>query len=158
VSTRSTQVSTLINAPREVVYGALLDPDAVAAWLPPDGMTGKIHAYEPRAGGAFHMSLMYINPQDSLPGKTFEGTDTVEGKFLELVPNEKIVQITEFESDDPDFAGEMRITWTLADADAGTLVTVLMENIPTGIRLEDNELGSRLSLRNLAAFVERGIS
>jgi uncharacterized protein YndB with AHSA1/START domain len=158
VSTRSTQVSTLINAPREVVYGAFIDPDAVVSWLPPDGMKGQIHAYEPRAGGAFRMSLTYINPQDSLPGKTSDDTDTVEGKFLELVPNEKIVQITEFESDDPDFAGEMRITWTLADADAGTLVTVLMENIPTGIRLEDNELGSRLSLRNLAAFVERGIS
>jgi hypothetical protein len=49
----------------------------------------------------------------------------------------------------------MTITWHLADAAGGTEVTVLCEDIPTGIRLEDNELGSRSSLQKLAAFIER---
>jgi uncharacterized protein YndB with AHSA1/START domain len=153
---RNTQVSQIIKAPREAVYQAFLEPDAVAAWLAPDGMKGNVHIFEPREGGKFQMSLTYLNPADSPGGKTSEDTDTFNGIFVEVLPNEKIVQVTEFESDQPDFAGEMRITWSMTDADEGTEVTVLCEDIPAGIRLEDNELGSKQSLQKLAAFVERG--
>lgn len=151
---RSTQVSQIINAPREVVYRAFLEPDAVASWLPPDGMRGQVHVLEPRVGGSFRVSLTYLNPKESSGGKTSADTDTVQGRFVELLPNEKIVWVTEFESDQPEFAGEMKIIWSLADADGGTEVTVVCEGIPVGIRLEDNELGSKLSLQKLAAFVE----
>jgi hypothetical protein len=48
----------------------------------------------------------------------------------------------------------MTITWTLADTTQGTEVSVLCANIPRGVRLEDNEIGSRSTLRKLAAFVE----
>ena len=153
---RSTRVSRIIKAPREVVYQAFLEPDAVASWLPPDGMRGHIHAFDPRAGGRFRMSLTYLDRLDSPRGKTSEDTDTFEGRFVELLPYEKIVWVVEFESPQPDFAGEMKITWSLADAGGGTEVTALSEDIPEGIRLEDNETGSRSSLRKLAAFIERG--
>lgn len=151
---RSTRVSRLIKAPREVVYRAFLEPDAVASWLPPDGMKGQVHVLEPRVGGKFRVSLTYLNPEESLGGKTSEDTDTTQGRFVELIPNEKIVWMTEFESEQSEFAGEMKIIWSLADADGGTEVTVVCEGIPVGIRLEDNELGSKLSLQKLAAFVE----
>ena len=150
---RSTRVSQIIGAPRHSVYRAFLDPDALASWLQPDGMTGRIDLFEPRVGGRFRMSLTYVNPSDAQRGKTSEDTDTFEGRFAELLPNERIVWVVEFESDRPGFAGEMRVTWTLEDAHGGTEVTALCENIPEGISLADNELGSRLSLRKLAAFV-----
>jgi uncharacterized protein YndB with AHSA1/START domain len=153
---RTTKVSQIINLPREDVYQAFLEADAVAQWLPPDGMRGHIDLFEPYEGGKFRISLTYENPEDSLGGKTSEDTDTAEGKFVELLPNEKIVWVSEFDSDQPEYAGEMRITWSLADSDGGTEVSVLCEGIPTGIRLEDNELGSKQSLQKLAAFVERG--
>jgi uncharacterized protein YndB with AHSA1/START domain len=153
---RSTRVSQIIHAPREAVFRAFLEPDALAAWLPPEGMRGDVHTLEPREGGMFRLSLTYLNPQNSPPGKTSDDTDTVEGQFIELIPNAKIVWVTKFESDQPGFAGEMRITWSLADADGGTEVTVLCEGIPAGIRLEDNELGSKQSLQKLAAFIKRG--
>lgn len=120
-------------------------------------MKGHIDRFETREGGTFRMSLTYLNQGDSGLGKTSDNTDTFEGKFVELVPNEKIVWVTEFDSDNPDFAGAMRIIWTLKDIEAGTDVTVLMEDIPNGIRLEDNELGSRQSLQKLAAYVERSV-
>ena len=72
-----------------------------------------------------------------------------------LAENHLPEPVFEFESDQPEFAGEMRTTWSLVDKDGGTEVTVFMENIPTGIRLEDNELGSRQSLQKLAAYVEK---
>lgn len=154
---RSTQVSQLVKAPRAIVYQAFVKPDAVAAWLAPDTMRGNMLAFDPRTGGEFRMSLTYMDQSDSPRGKTSEDTDTFQGKFVELIPNEKIVQSVEFESEQPEFAGEMKITWSLVDANGGTEVTVLFEDIPPGIRLEDNELGSRQSLRKLAAFVERGV-
>ena len=151
---RSTRVSQIIKAPREVVYRAFIEPEAVASWLAPDKMKGHVDTFEPYKGGKFRMSLTYLDQQDSPRGKTSEDTDTFEGKFVELLPSEKIVWVVAFESEQPDFAGEMTIIWSLADADGGTEVTVLFEDIPKGISLEDNELGSQQSLRKLAAFVE----
>jgi Activator of Hsp90 ATPase homolog 1-like protein/Domain of unknown function (DUF6431) len=82
-------------------------------------------------------------------GKASEGTDTFEGRFLELIPDEKIVEVIEFESQDPRFAGEMNMTTTFADADDGTEITVRCEDIPAGIRPEDNEEVSPRSLPTL---------
>jgi uncharacterized protein YndB with AHSA1/START domain len=149
-----TRVSRTIKAPRKAVYETFLDRDAVASWLPPETMTGQVHAFDPREGGKFGMSLTYQDPRHSPGGKTSEDTDTFQGRFVKLVPYEKIVWVVEFESQDPGFAGEMRITWSLADAANGTEVTVLCENILEGIRPEDNEMGSRSSLQTLAAFLE----
>lgn len=153
----STSVSRVIKASREAVYQALTDPDAVATWLPPGTMTGQVHRFDLRVGGRFRLSLTYQDVADSPDGKggkTSDDTDTVEGRFAELVPNEKVVWITEFESQEPGFAGEMRITWSMVDTDAGTEVTVLCENIPAGVRPEDNEHGTSASLQKLAALLE----
>jgi len=150
----STRVSRIIRAPRKAVYQAFLDRDAVASWLPPETMTGHVHTFEPREGGKFRMSLTYQDPKHSPGGKTSEDTDTFQGRFFELVPDEKIVWVVEFESQDPGFAGEMRITFSLADADGGAEVVVLCEDVPNGVRPEDNEMGCRSSLQKLAALIE----
>jgi uncharacterized protein YndB with AHSA1/START domain len=150
----STRVSRMIKAPRKAVYQAFLDRDAMASWLPPETMTGHVHTFDPREGGIFRMSLTYQNPEDSQRGKTSADTDTFQGRFVELVPYEKIVWVTEFESQDTGFAGEMSVTFSLADADGGTEVCVHCEDIPKGVRPEDNEMGCRSSLQKLAALIE----
>ena len=53
-------------------------------------------------------------------GKTTGDTDTYHGRFVELVPDEKIVEAIEFETQDPSFAGEMTMTVTLADVNGST--------------------------------------
>jgi hypothetical protein len=58
-------------------------------------------------------------------------------------PNERIVHSVEFESEDPAFAGEMKMTWTLSAVPGGTHVAIRCENVPAGIRHEDNETASR---------------
>jgi len=95
-------------------------------------MTGHVHALQAWEGDRFRISLSYRDP----------------------VPDEKIVEAIEFESSDPRFAGEMRITASLADLDDGTEITILCEDIPAGVRPEDNETGCHMSLRNLAALLE----
>ena len=151
----TTRVTKMIKAPRKQVYDAFVDRDAVAAWLAPDIMTLHVHHFDPREGGTFRMSLTYNNAEDAQRGKTTGGIDTYHGRFVQLVPYEKIVEVIEFETQDPGFAGEMKMTVTFADVAGGTEVTLLHENVPSGVRPEDNEAGSRQSLQKLAALLER---
>lgn len=144
----------VIRASPRTVYQAFLDPDALVAWLPPHGMNARVEQYEPRVGGAYRIALSYQSPHHSTVGKTSQDTDVVRGRFIELVPNERIVQLVEFESEDPAFAGEMKMTWTLTAVPTGTAVDIRAENVPEGIRPEDHEAGFRSTLDNLAAFTE----
>ena len=150
----TSQVSRIIKAPRQKIYQAFLDPAAVAAWLAPDNMRSQVHTFDPREGGQFRISLTYQNPADSNLGKTDGNTDTYHGTFVKLVPGEVIVESIEFETNQPGFKGEMTMTVKLADVDGGTEVSLHYENIPSAIRPEDNEEGSRQSLNKLAAYVE----
>lgn len=143
-----------IAASPAAVYRAWVDPDALARWLPPAGMACRIDVFEPRPGGQFRMVLTYLDPADGHHGKSADGEDAVEGRFVALEPNRLIVQDIVFRSDDPAFAGTMRMTWTLASAGAGTEVTITAENVPSGITVEDHAAGLAASLENLAAFVE----
>jgi uncharacterized protein YndB with AHSA1/START domain len=134
------------------LYDAFVDPEALAAWLPPEGMTGQIEGFDARPGGGYRMTLRYDAGQTA-PGKSNADTDMVEGRFVELVPGVRIVQQAAFESDDPAFAGTMTITWRFDPVPEGTRVTVTCEDVPTGIRRKDHLAGLRSSLANLAAYV-----
>jgi len=148
----STRVRRLIAAPRQRVYEALLDPDAVARWKVPAGMTCEVHDFEPREGGAIRISLTY--EAEDREGKTSGRTDTYRGRFERLVPGELVVEVDEFESDDPALRGEMTATIRLADADGGTELVAVHDGVPDAVRPEDNELGWQESLARLAALVE----
>jgi uncharacterized protein YndB with AHSA1/START domain len=151
---QSTRVSQHVKAPRSSVYRALLDARAVAIWMVPPGMTSRVHEFDARAGGAFRISLSYDEPSGT--GKTTAHSDTYHGRFVELVPDERVVEVVEFETADPAMQGEMTITISLIDGDGGTRVTAVHEHLPPGLSPADNELGWRLSLGQLADLVERG--
>jgi uncharacterized protein YndB with AHSA1/START domain len=71
------------------------------------------------------------------------------------VPDERIVEVDEFETDDPALQGEMTITVTFADAPGGgTDLAAVHDGLPPGVAPADNELGWQLSLDKLAALLE----
>ncbi|MEU7999380.1 SRPBCC family protein [Micromonospora sp. NPDC049060] len=150
---RTDRASRVIAAPQATVYGALLDREALEAWLPPDGMRGRIERWDPRPGGGFRMVLTYLDAGDS-PGKTSDATDVVDVGFAALVPPERVVQRAVFEADDPAYAGTMTMTWHFAATGAGTEVTVTATDVPRGIGQADHEAGIASSLANLASYVE----
>lgn len=151
---RTDSATRFIAASADVIYRAFVDPAAWPQWLPPDGMTGEIYEFDARVGGVYRMALTYRGDHPNA-GKTFDDTDVVEGRFAELVPNDRVVQIVTFQSDDPAFAGEMRMTWSLSPAAGGTDVSIVAENVPSGISKADHDVGLRSALENLARFVER---
>jgi uncharacterized protein YndB with AHSA1/START domain len=148
---RVTRVTQHINAPREMIYRALVDPHAIAVWKVPVGMTCHVHAFDARVGGEFRISLTYDAPTGG--GKTTAHTDTYHGRFVELVPNKRVVEIDEFETEDPALCGEMKITIELVDKAGGTEVVGVHEGLPPGVSAVDNELGWRMALEKLASFV-----
>lgn len=152
----STQVSRHVNASRPAVYRALLDADALARWRVPAGMSGRVHEFDAREGGRFRVSLTYDAPTGTGTGtgKSASHTDTYHGHFAKLVPDEEVVEVLEFETEDPALRGTMTMTTTLSDADGGTDVLIVHEGIPDAVPAADNETGTRMALANLARLVE----
>ncbi len=154
---RTDTASRFVVAAPDAVYRAFADAEALMAWLPPEGMRGRALEFDPRPGGHYRIELTY--ERGTAPGgvgKTGDRTDVSKGRFLALEPGRRIVQSVAFESDDPAFAGEMIVTWSLAPAAGGTLVTVTAEDVPAGISEQDHRPGLASSLKNLARFVAAG--
>ncbi|MFC8824078.1 SRPBCC family protein [Streptomyces sp. NPDC057137] len=148
----STQISRRVRAPRAAVYRALLDADSVAKWRAPEGMTTEVHEFDSREGGRFRISLVYEAPTDT--GKSGARTDTYHGHFERLVPDEQVVEVIEFETADPTMGGVMTMTTTLSDVEGGTEVLMVHAGVPDAVPAADNEMGTRMSLDNLARLVE----
>jgi uncharacterized protein YndB with AHSA1/START domain len=151
---RTDRASRVIAAPLERVYAALVDPDALIAWLPPEGMSGRFERFDARPGGSYRMVLTYTDAS-SAPGKATADSDIVEGRFLDVVPGARVVQAVDFVSDDPDYAGTMTMTWEVTAVDAGASVEIRADDVPDGISAEDHAAGLASSLANLAAYLER---
>ncbi len=115
-------------------------------------MSSQVHEFDAREGGSFRVSLTYDAPTGT--GKTAQHTDTYHGHFVKLVPDEQVVEVFEFETEDPGLRGEMTMTTTLTDADGGTDVGIVHEQIPDTVPPADNEMGTRMALENLAKLVE----
>jgi uncharacterized protein YndB with AHSA1/START domain len=151
---RTDMASRVIAAPLERVYSALVDPDALIAWLPPQGMSGRFERFDARPGGSYRMVLTYADASGA-PGKATADSDIVEGRFLDVVPGARVVQAVDFVSDDPVYAGTMTMTWEVTAVDPGTRVEIRADDVPDGISAEDHAAGLASSLANLAAYLER---
>jgi len=142
-STNTVRLHRVLRARPERVYKAFLDADAMAKWLPPYGFTCKVHQMEAKAGGTFRMSFTNFGTGN---GHSFGG------KYLELVPGERIRYTDKF--DDPNMPGEMVTTVSLKAVSCGTELSVVQEGIPAVIPAEMCCLGWQESLAQLATLVE----
>ncbi|MGH9443837.1 MAG: SRPBCC family protein [Thermoanaerobaculia bacterium] len=125
------------------VYRAFLDPDAMAKWLPPNGFTGKVHQMDAKVGGTYKMSFTnFSNGQSHSFG----------GKYVELVPNERIRYTDHF--DDPNLTGEIQVTVTMKKVSVGTELHIVQEGVPDVIPAEACYLGWHESLVLLGKLVE----
>jgi uncharacterized protein YndB with AHSA1/START domain len=151
---RTDMASRVIAAPPDRVYAALVDREALTAWLPPDGMSGRFERFEARPGGSYRLVLTYADASTAR-GKATADSDIVEARFLDVVPGVRVVQAVDFVSDDPAHAGTMIMTWELTAVDAGTRVDIRADDVPAGISAEDHAAGLASSLTNLASYLEQ---
>jgi uncharacterized protein YndB with AHSA1/START domain len=109
---------------------------------------------DPRSGGSYRLVLTYANASRAA-GKATVDSDIVEARYVDIVPDVRVVRAVDFVSDDPAFAGTMTMTWEVTAVDAGTRVDIVAEDVPDGISTEDHAAGLASSLTNLAAYVEQ---
>jgi uncharacterized protein YndB with AHSA1/START domain len=146
MSTGTVKLHRVLRAAPERVYRAFLDADAMAKWLPPNGFTGKVLHIDPKVGGSYRMSFTNFTT-----GKSH----AFGGKYLELIPNERIVNTDRF--DDPNLPGEMRTTVNLKRVSVGTELDIVQEGISAVIPVDACYLGWQESLVLLAKLVEAEI-
>lgn len=130
----------------ERVYRAFLEPDALVKWMAPHGFTATVHHIEPRVGGTYKMSFRNF---------TTGSSHSFGGKYLELVPNERIRHTDAF--DDANLPGQMQVTVTIKQVSVGVELQIVQEGVPDVIPLEGCYLGWQESLTLLTQLVEAEI-
>ncbi|OJX71249.1 MAG: ATPase [Micrococcales bacterium 73-13] len=150
--TRVDRASRLVRRAPAAVFAAMVDPQALLRWLPPEGMSGRFEHADIRPGGSYRLVLTYADASGR--GKASEDSDVADVRFVEIVPVERIVQTVDFPSEDAGYAGTMTMTWELRPAPDGTLVELRAEHVPPGISAADHAVGMASSLANLAGYVE----
>ena len=143
MSTNTIRLHRVLRATPERIYRAFIDADAMAKWLPPNGFTGKVHQMDARVGGGYKMSFTNFTT-----GKSH----SFGGKYLEMVPNEKLRYTDQF--DDPNLPGTMNVTITFTKVSCGTEVNVVQEAVPDVIPPDACYVGWQESLTLLAQLVE----
>ena len=146
MSGNTVRLHRVLKSSPEKVYRAFIDADAMCKWLPPHGFTGRVHHIDATVGGTYKMTFTNFGTGQS---------HTFGGKYLELVPNERIVNTDVF--DDPNLPGTMVTTVVLKKVSVGTDVSIAQEGIPDAIPLDGCYLGWQESLMLLAQLVEADI-
>jgi uncharacterized protein YndB with AHSA1/START domain len=144
--TNTLRLHRVLRATPEKVYRAFLDPDAMVKWLPPNGFTAKVHEMDARVGGTYRMAFTNFTTGR---GHSFGG------KYLELVPHERICYTDQF--DDPNLPGAMRTSITLRTVFCGTELNIVQEGLPEVMPVEACYLGWQQSLALLAELVEADV-
>jgi uncharacterized protein YndB with AHSA1/START domain len=142
-SNNTVRLHRVLAAKPDKVYRAFTTADAVARWLPPNGFTCTVHHLDAKVDGTYRMSFTNFTT-----GKCH----AFGGKYLELLPGERIKYTDRFE--DPNLPGEMNTTVCLKPVSVGTEVDIVQEGVPAIIPLEACYLGWQQSLNHLAMLVE----
>jgi len=145
--TNTIRLHRVIPVKPEKIYRAFVEPDAIASWLPPFGFICTVHEMDAKVGGGHRMSFRNFTTGHS---------HSFGGKYLELVPGERLVYTDSF--DDPNLPGEMKVTVSLKAVSVGTEINIVQEGIPDLIPTEACYLGWQESLFKLSRLVEPEIN
>jgi uncharacterized protein YndB with AHSA1/START domain len=148
-------VARVFDAPRERVWNAWTEPEAMKRWWGPRFYTAPTIKNDLRKGGS------YLYCMRSPEGKDFWSS----GTYREVVPNERIEALDGFADPDgkrvpgtfygmdPTFPLESPVSTTFTDIGGKTLVTVRQPGLPAGRTSEFAVAGWGESFDKLAALL-----
>ncbi|VCU68532.1 hypothetical protein PIGHUM_00589 [Pigmentiphaga humi] len=112
----------LFNHPRDKVFAAWTNPEALAEWYGPSGLSIKTHEADIREGGVwrFDMVGMFEGREQHFPNLM---------RFLEIVPNERIIM--DYGTPDPDDPDRFRMMVTFDEQSNGKTVLTMRQLHPS---------------------------
>lgn len=133
------RLSMVFDAPRDLVFRALLEPAALDKWV-----SGAAEV-EPRIGGRYRYGWKY-----EVAGRQVEGGPTT---ILDLVPNERLV------TDWLDWRGDgtrpvTRVAWILEDADGGARLTLVHDGFSRTADVSDYPFGWPFFMGQLRVYAQ----
>jgi uncharacterized protein YndB with AHSA1/START domain len=116
---REVVLMRVIDAPRETLYAAWVDPVGFGNWFGPEGYATEVTEMDTRVGGFARFTMTYTD------GTVY----TNRYSYVEVVPNERLVMIHGLDIDDD--PGRFRVTVTFDVQSDGKTVVTLRQLHPT---------------------------
>lgn len=129
-------------APRAAVFRAWTDPEALAQWFGPKGVSLRTVKIDLRPGGSYSLEMYDA-----------DGVYPLSGVYREIMPPERLVFTWVWGHGEYDGV-EMLVTLDLAETDdGGTLLTLTHERIPSQPARAQHEQGWASTLDCLAEHI-----
>jgi len=139
------EISRVIEAPRDRVYAAWTDPEQLKQWFGPESVKTRELVADARVRGTFRWDIINSEGEEM----------TMRGEFRELQPDKKIVFTWQWE-DDEDWENHVSIvTVELDDADGGTELRLIHEQLPNEESRDGHTRGWNSALDKLEKFFSR---
>jgi uncharacterized protein YndB with AHSA1/START domain len=140
-------LTRVIDAPRETVFKAFIDPAQIARWMGPAGITAEVTQLEPRAAGAYRI-VMHGTPN---------GFHAVRGVYRTFEPPQRLVFTWAWDQDmETHRAGhESLVTVSLRDLGGKTEVTLRHEKFESTDSRDSHGQGWGGSLDKLAQLLSK---
>lgn len=122
---REIVLTKVLDHPRDKVFAAWMDPQALAKWYGPSGLDIENHEADIRSGGIWRFDMVGV----------FEGREQrfpTLVRYLEILPNERIVM--DYGTPDPADPDRFRMTVTFDEQSDGKTVLTLRQLHPNAER------------------------
>jgi uncharacterized protein YndB with AHSA1/START domain len=118
-SNRELTIVRVFDAPRELVFRAWTEPELMAQWWGPHGVTNPTCELDVKPGGAIHIVMLAGEELGDLKGSEWP----MKGTFQEVAPPEKLVYTSSAIMDDKPII-ESTNTVTFEEVDGKTKLTL----------------------------------
>ncbi|WP_186402109.1 SRPBCC domain-containing protein [Sphingopyxis sp. P1IMeth2] len=148
---RIDSTSRIILASPRLLFRTFLDPETLKAWRVPEGVDGGFSGLDPRTGGGYRLELRY---RDKRRGVSASGLDLIDGRFVDFLADERVLEDVRFLKKDGSEAAAMTFETLIEAAQSGTKVTLRATGMPDAIDAEEHREALAAALRRLAMLTE----
>jgi len=152
VPTTHTASRVILAKPR-AIFRTLLDPDAIPAWRSSKRTAVRVEKFNPRPGGVYRLVFEPTTKEEG-GGEHGNGCRILEGRFIEILPDERIVEMVGPEAANSHSHASIKITTMLEPSRDGTKVTLIAQDTPQLTGDPDVRADMDAMLKSLANFVE----
>jgi uncharacterized protein YndB with AHSA1/START domain len=143
---RTLTLTRVLDAPREMVFAAWVDPDQAAQWWGPRGFTSVSCTMDVRVGGAWRRVM-----------RSPDGTEyRARGVYREIAAPERLVFTYAWEDETGHSKHETLVTLTFADLHGKTELTLRQALFETVAARDDHRGGWSSCLERFADYLAQG--